>query len=72
MSVEVMKRWKKSAIGGTTVTLIPSTTDQSSHPGHIAPTQIVITYSGTPPTDFWGTTTTDGVEYIEILRRVTS
>lgn len=70
--MEARRRWKKSAIGATTVTLIPSTTGGAgeAHPAHIAPTQVVITYPSTPPTEFWGTVTTDGIEYEEIIRRV--
>jgi hypothetical protein len=62
-------RWKKSAIGATTVTLIPSTKGGGPSPSYIAPTQIVITYPSTPPVDLWGTTTTDGVEYEETIFR---
>ena len=72
--MEVKRRWKKSAIGASTITLVPSTVGGDgggAHPSHIAPTQIVITYPSTPPSDLWGTVTTDGIEYVEIIRRVT-
>ena len=67
--MQTRMRWKKSAIGATTVTLVPSLSGGGPSPSYVAPTQIVITYPSTPPVNLWGTTTTDGVEYEETIFR---
>ena len=61
---------KKSAVDATSVTLIPSTTANTTQFGEAAISQVVVSTSGaTPPASFWGTTTTDGIEYELILQR---
>lgn len=68
--MEWSRMYKKSAIGGSSVTLIPST----AMPGEVhgeagAISQIVLTTPSTPPAAFWGVATADGREY-EVLIRV--
>ena len=66
----VKQLFKKSAVGGTTATLIPSTKNWSeSKPTHLNATQIVLTFSATP-TEFWGTAG-DGNEYEVTIQRKT-
>lgn len=72
MSV-INRGFKKSAIGASSVTLIPTTAGEGeSHPSHFPVSQIVVSTNGaTPPADFWGTLTTDGVEYEVSIRKRT-
>jgi hypothetical protein len=65
-------RFKKSAVGATSVTLVNTTTsDPEFSPNYAKITQLVIsTNSATPPTDIWGTTAADGKEYIVTIEQV--
>lgn len=62
----IVRSFKKSAIGATDVTLIPSTaSDGENHPGHLPASQLVVSTGGaTPPAEFWGTAAADGKEYL--------
>ena len=68
----VKGHFKKSAIGATDVTLVPSTAaPEESQPAHLPITQIVLsTNAATPPAEFWGTVTTDGQEFEVTIERV--
>lgn len=70
--METSRRFKKSSVGASSVTLVPTTAaDPQNLPEHLTMSQIVVSTNGaTPPADFWGTGTTDGVEYIVTIRRV--
>jgi len=70
MSV-ITRRYKKSAIGAASVTLVPTTAAADPIlPSHLVNSQIVVTTANPPPAEFWGTVTTDGIEYeITIERR---
>ena len=65
-------RLKKSAIGATDVTLVPSTlADGETSPNHLTVSQAVISTNGaTPPGDFWGTVAADGTEYMLTIEQV--
>jgi hypothetical protein len=70
--MNVRRRMKKSAIGATTVTLIPTTAaDPEAQPNHAALTQVVLTFAGVPPADIFGTVITDGLEFIISANTVT-
>lgn len=46
---QVIQRFKKSAIDATTITLVPTTGAWAeAKPSHLAATQVVFTYTGTP------------------------
>lgn len=65
MSATVVKQMKKSAIGGTSVTLVPETdgsVGQETLP-EFNFTQIVVTTAGTPPAGLWGVAAADGRKY---------
>lgn len=66
--VRITRRMKKSAIGGTSVTLIPSTLVSESDP-HVAISNIVITTPSTPTAAFFGTAVADGIEFEITLTR---
>lgn len=68
----IKRRFAKSAIGATDVTLVPSTAaPDENQPAHLPITQIVLsTNAATPPAEFWGTVTTDGQEYEVTIERV--
>ncbi len=68
----IRRRFKKSAIGATDVTLIPSTlAPDENQPASLPISQIVIsTNAATPPANFWGTVAADGQEYIVRIERV--
>jgi len=71
--MEIRCRLKKSAIGGSSVTLVPTTTagDALTHPEDLPVSQVVVSTNGaTPPSSFWGTATTDLKEYEVIIRRL--
>jgi hypothetical protein len=59
---QLWRRFKVSAVGAASVTLIPSTgEDSENHPNHLPISQIVVSTNGaTPPAEFWDTIT----EYI--------
>jgi hypothetical protein len=62
---------KKSVLGATSVTLIPSTASDGANRGEAGITQVVITTgAAVPPVGFWGSVLADGQEYLLILRRV--
>lgn len=69
----LQRRFKKSAIGASSVTLVPTTVaDPQMHPKESIVQQVVVsTNSGTPPASFWGTATADGIEYLVTIERVT-
>lgn len=69
----IQRRMKKSAIGASSVTLVPTTVaDPQNFPQDYPLSQIVVsTNAVTPPVDFWGKLTTDGIEYEVIIRPVT-
>jgi hypothetical protein len=52
---QLWRRFKVSAIGATSVTLIPSTAEDSeNHPNHLPISQIVVsTNAAAPPAEFW-------------------
>lgn len=69
----IVRKFKKSSIGASSVTLVPSTSgDGENHPGDLPVSQIVVSTNGaTPPSSFWNTVTTDGVEYRVTIEKVT-
>jgi hypothetical protein len=60
-------QYKKSAMGASSVTLVPSTMNRDAM-NAAEVTQLVLTTTGTPPVGFWGTTLTDGVEFEVLIR----
>jgi hypothetical protein len=69
MMPEHRGRFKKSAIGASSVTLIPSTASPAAM-GEGAVSQIVVSTGGaTPPGSFWGSAVADGIEYEVIFQR---
>lgn len=68
----VVRRYKKSAIGASSVTLIPTTAaDDAILPSHLINSQIVVsTNATTPPSSFWGTAAADGKEYLVTIELV--
>jgi len=62
---------KKSAVGGTSVTLVAEPKFGEPHPVHLAATSIVVNFPGAPPAAFWGTgiTAVDGIEFDVLFRR---
>lgn len=73
MDAQLIQRLKKSAIGASSVTLVPTTSGPSEAlPNHLKGSQLVWSTGGvTPPAEFWGTAVTDGIEYEVSIRRVT-
>jgi hypothetical protein len=66
----VIQRFKKSAVDGTTVTLVPSTAAWSeAKPTHLAATQVVLTFTARPE-NMYGAVA-DDQEYELTLKRVT-
>lgn len=61
----ITRRMKLSAIGATTVTLVPATVgDGSNHPTDLPISQVVVSTTGaTPPASFWGLAITEGRHY---------
>lgn len=60
---------KKSAIGATSVTLIPSTLNPAAMNEAAVSEVVITTGAAAPPASFWGTAAADGVEYELLLRR---
>jgi hypothetical protein len=62
---------KKSAVGATTVTLVPSTQGSGSeNKGEAGITQVVITTGAVvPPPAFWGLVAADGMEFLLTVRK---
>lgn len=71
--MRITRTFKKSAIGASSVTLVPTTAmEPENRPTHMPISQIVVsTNAATPPAGFWGTATTDGTEYIVTIRSKT-
>ena len=67
----IIRTFKKSAIGASSVTLVPTTAmDATNKPNHLVISQIVVSTNGaTPPAEFWNTVTTDGCEYEVTIRK---
>lgn len=64
------RRFLKTTIGATSVTLDPAVTSENK-PGQIAMSQIVVSTGGaTPDPGFWGTVTTDGARYKVTIERL--
>jgi hypothetical protein len=61
---------QKSAVGASSVTLIPTTTANITQFGEGAISQIVVSTSGATPSAFWGAMN-DGVEFDVIFLRKT-
>jgi hypothetical protein len=72
MGAVYQQRFKKSAQGGTTVTLVPDTQEAlaEGHPTHLAATQIVLTFTATPA-EMWGTAIADGRRYVVTVEEYT-
>jgi len=68
----IRRRFKKSAIGASSVTVVPSTAAEGqSFPLDLPISQIVFsTNAVTPPAEFWGTAIGDGGEYLVTIERV--
>ena len=70
VAMEVIQRFRKSAVDATTATLLPSTTSYAeAKPSHLAATQIVLTFTARP-TELFGAVA-DDVEYEVVIRPVT-
>jgi hypothetical protein len=54
---------KKSALGGSTVTLVPEPLFGDFHPLHLKWTQLVVTTPSTPAAEAWGTVVNDGKKH---------
>lgn len=70
---KVVGKFKKSAIGATSVTLIPSTSGfGETLPAHVKASQVVVSTGGaTPDPKFWGLAAADGREYLVTIEEVT-
>jgi hypothetical protein len=61
----ITRRMKLSAIGASSVTLIPATDgDGENHPNHLPISQAVFSTNGaTPPAEYWGLAITEGMRF---------
>lgn len=59
---QITRRMKLSAIGASSVTLVPATAgDGANHPSSLPVSQVVVSTNGaTPPASFWGLGTGEG------------
>lgn len=68
----VSRRMKKSAIGASSVTLVPTTVaDPANMPVDYPMSQVVFSTNGvTPPVELWGVAVGDGREFIVTITPV--
>lgn len=73
--MRIQRQFKKSAIGASSVTLVPDTGggEGANYPVDLVISQVVLsTNSVTPYAEFFGTATGDGTKYLVTIERLSA